>query len=167
MTFILDTNVVSDRRRKRPHPGVGGWIMQTGWRDLRTTVVTVTEIQRGIERTRRSDAALARRLEAWLDGMLTVGEPMVVEMGVQASRLLGRMYETPGLRHFVIIDPAASDPATGADLAIAAIAIATTSTVATGNVRHFLQINQFFPLPGLFNPFDQTWHIGPVPSVVP
>jgi hypothetical protein len=74
--FILDTNVISDLRRKRPHPAVKQWIMETGWENLSMTVVSVTEIQRGIERIRPSDPALARSLDAWLDGMLAVGEPM-------------------------------------------------------------------------------------------
>jgi predicted nucleic acid-binding protein len=162
MIFVLDTNIISNLRKKRPHPAVRQWVMETGWENLSMTVVSVTEIQRGIERTRALDPALAQALETWLDGMLAVGEPLVLEMGVRASRLLGRMYETPGLRHFVITDPRAKEQATGADLSIAAIAIATGGFVASGNTRHFCQINDSFPLPGLFNPFDQTWPITPV-----
>jgi hypothetical protein len=33
--------------------------------------------------------------------------------------------------------------------------------IASGNTRHFCQINERFPLPGLFNPFDQTWPVTP------
>ena len=162
--FILDTNIVSNLRKKRPHPAVKQWVMETGWENLSMTVVSVTEIQRGIERTRASDPSLAQNLETWLDGMLAVGEPMVLEMGVHAARLLARMYETPGLRHFVITDPRAREQATGADLSIAAIAIATGGLIASSNTRHFCQINDRFPLPGLFNPFDQTWAVMPVAS---
>ncbi|MSP02762.1 MAG: PIN domain-containing protein [Acetobacteraceae bacterium] len=167
MMFVLDTNIISDLRKKRPHPAVAEWIAETGWRELRMTVVSVTEIQRGIERTRAPDPSLARNLERWLDGMLAVGEPAVLEMGVAAARLLARMYETPALRHFVVTDPRARDPATGADLSIAAIAIAAGGVVATGNVRHFRQIDAVFPLPGLFNPFDRTWPVDPVPPSPP
>lgn len=159
--FILDTNIVSNRRKKRPHPAVTRWLAQTGWEDIATTVVTITEIQRGIERVRVSNLAVAERLDRWLDGLVAAGEPQVLPMGVEASRLLGRMYETPALRHFIVSDPRAKEPATGSDLSIAAIAIAAGATVATANVRHFLQINQCFPLPGLFNPVDQAWHLEP------
>jgi hypothetical protein len=160
--FVLDTEIVSNLRKKRPHPAVKKWVTDTGWENLSMTVVSVTEIQRGIERTRTSHPALAQNLETWLDGMLVVGEPMVLELGVHAARLLARMYETPSLRHFVVTDSRTSGPATGADLSIAAIAIATGSVIASSNVRHFRQINGRFPLPGLFNPFDQTWPIAPV-----
>lgn len=164
MMFVLDTNIVSNLRKKRPHPAVKQWVMDTGRENLSMTVVSVTEIQRGIERTRAADPPLARQLEAWLDGMLAVGEPMVLDMGVPAARLLARMYENPRLRHFVAADPRARQQATGADLSIAAIAIATGSIVATGDTSHFSQINAVFPLPGLFNPFDQSWPLGPASS---
>jgi hypothetical protein len=162
--FNLDTGIVSNLRKQRPHPVVKQWVMETGWENLSMTLVSVTEIQRGIERTRASDLVLARNLDTWLDGMPAVGEPMVLELGVRAARLPERMYETPGLRDFVITDPNAAEQATGADLSIAAIAITTGSVIASGNTRHFCQINDRFRLPGLFNPFDQTWPVMPVLS---
>jgi toxin FitB len=157
--FILDTNVLSTFRKKKPHPAVVRWVARAGWEEIATTVVTVTEIQRGIERTRTQHPAVAVETERWLTGMLAVGEPQVFPINVQAARLLGRMYETPALRHFVITDPKAKDPATGSDLAIAAIAIAANAAVATNDIGHFLQINDVFPLPGLFDPLNQTWHV--------
>jgi predicted nucleic acid-binding protein len=162
--FILDTNVLSTFRKKKPHPAVVRWVARAGWDEIATTVVTVTEIQRGIERARAQHPGAANDAERWLTGMLAVGEPQVLPMNVQAARLLGRMYETPALRHFVMTDPKAKDPATGSDVAIAAIAIAANATVATNNIRHFLQINDVFPLFGLFDPLNQTWHVRPMAS---
>ena len=40
-------------------------------------------------------------------------------------------------------------------------AIAEKATVATNNIGHFLQINDVFPLFGLFDPINQTWHVQP------
>jgi toxin FitB len=162
--FVLDTNIISSLGKKRPHPGLARWIAATDWRDLRTTVVTVTEIQRGIERVRTQNDAFAREIEGWLDTLLAASGPNVLTMDVEASRLLGKMYETPTLRHFITTDPNARDQATGSDLAIAAIAITAGYAVATANTRHFLQIHQAFPLTGLFNPFEQTWHVEPAPA---
>jgi hypothetical protein len=45
----------------------------------------------------------------------------------------------------------------GADLAIAAIAISRQMIVATGNVDHFNEINVSFPLAGVCNPLNGTW----------
>ncbi len=65
------------------------------------------------------------------------------------------MIETPALRHFTLSDPRQKTIKTGADLAIAAIAITHGATIATGNTAHFAQISQHFPLPGLLNPFQR------------
>ena len=129
--------------------------------DVATTVVTIHEIQRGIERVRLASPVIAARIETWLEGLLATQDPPVLPMDVGAWRLLGKMYETPELRHFLVTDPRASEPATGEDLAIAAIAIVGSYPIATRNIRHFRQIAEHFPLSGLFDPFDGTWHIEP------
>jgi predicted nucleic acid-binding protein len=159
--FVLDTNIISNLRRKRPHPALARWIAQTEWRDLRTTVVTVTEIQCGIERVRPQNDALAQEIERWLEALLAASELNILNLDVAASRLLGKMHETPALRHFITTDPNAREQANGADLAIAAISITAGCVVVTENTRHLLQIDKAFPLPGLFNPIDQTWHVEP------
>jgi toxin FitB len=158
MMFVLDTNVLSAFRKKRPNPAVVRWVARIGWQQVVTTVVTITEIQRGIERTRLHHSDVARETDDWLDGMLAVGEPQVLPLNVDAARLIGRMYETPSLKHFIITDPRAKHQATGADLAIAAIAIVFGATVATNNAAHFRQIDAAFPLPGLIDPFGLGEH---------
>ncbi len=159
--FILDTNILSTFRKRKPHPAIARWAAEVSRDDIATTVVTITEIQRGIERARSQHPATAHEAEAWLNGMLAVGEPQVLPMNVDAARLLGRMYESPSLRHFIITDPQAKNQATGADLAIAAIAITVDASVVTNNVKHYLQIHAVFPLHGLFDPTSQIWHIEP------
>jgi predicted nucleic acid-binding protein len=161
VSFLLDTNIISNLRRKRPHPTLARWIARTEWRDLKTTVVTVTEIQCGIERVRTQNDTLAHEIEGWLEALLAASELNILNMDVAASRLLGKMHETPELRHFITTHPSAREQATGADLAIAAISITANCVVATDNTRHFLQIDKAFPLPGVFNPIDQTWHVEP------
>jgi predicted nucleic acid-binding protein len=65
--FLLDTNVVSELRRPRPHGGVVAWLRSIPEAGLRISAVTLGEIQRGIEITRRRDAAKAREIELWAD----------------------------------------------------------------------------------------------------
>jgi predicted nucleic acid-binding protein len=159
--FILDTDVVSNLRKKKPHPNLVSWIDDIGWQDLATTVLTVMEIQIGIERARRSNAATADSVQQWFAGLLQVGKPHVLPLGTDAALLLGRMNETPALRNFLGQDPTTKKTKTGADLAIASIAIAHNAVVATGNGSDFLVINQHFHLPGLYDPFDGKWLIEP------
>lgn len=65
--FLLDTNVVSELRRTRPHGAVLAWIGGVADHDLHLSAVTLGEIQAGIEITRGQDAAKAAEIEAWAD----------------------------------------------------------------------------------------------------
>jgi hypothetical protein len=155
--FILDTDVLSNLRKTKKHPLVRGWIERTGWQDISTTVVTVAEIQCGIERQKPSDPEYARATQHWLDQLLDVGGPQIHPLDIKAALLLARMHETPALRNFVVPDVKQKRRRTAADLAIAAIAITEGAVVATGNHDHFENINDSFPLTGIFNPFEDAW----------
>jgi predicted nucleic acid-binding protein len=65
--YLLDTNVVSELRKPRPHGGVLVWLRSVDDKDLFLSAVTVGEIQAGIELTREQDSAKAAELEAWLE----------------------------------------------------------------------------------------------------
>lgn len=65
--FLLDTNVVSELRRPRPHGGVLAWLQSVDDSQLFLSAVTLAEIQAGIELTREQDAGKAQEIERWLD----------------------------------------------------------------------------------------------------
>jgi toxin FitB len=65
--FLLDTNVVSELRRARPHGAVVAWLNSVAEASLRVSAATLGEIQRGIEMMRVRDPAKARDIEAWAD----------------------------------------------------------------------------------------------------
>jgi toxin FitB len=67
MAFLLDTNVVSELRKPRPHGAVLAWLQRVDDADLHLASVTLGEIQAGIERTREQDPAKASEIERWLD----------------------------------------------------------------------------------------------------
>ncbi len=68
--YLLDTNVVSELRRPRPHLAVLDWIAKVPAEQLFVSAVTVGEIQAGIETTRQQDEEKAKELEVWLDKVL-------------------------------------------------------------------------------------------------
>lgn len=162
--ILLDTDILSNLRKKRPHPRLLLWIDEVGWEELASTAWTVMEIQIGIERARRTDLTIAEAVQNWLAGLLESGTPQILPLDADAAMILGRMRETPGLRDFLVQHPGAKETKTGADLAIAAIAIAHGAVVATNNEKDFLTINRLFPLPGLYNPFSGDWVIEPTDS---
>ncbi|MBV9252391.1 MAG: type II toxin-antitoxin system VapC family toxin [Acetobacteraceae bacterium] len=65
--FLLDTNVVSELRTRRPHPAVVAWLNAVPENELHLSAVTIGELQAGVEITRRQDAAKATEIEGWLD----------------------------------------------------------------------------------------------------
>jgi toxin FitB len=65
--YVLDTNVISELRRIRPHGGVMAWLRSVDDRDLNVSAVSFGEIQAGVERTRETDPAKAAEIEAWAD----------------------------------------------------------------------------------------------------
>lgn len=67
--FLLDTMVISELRRQRPHGAVLAWLKGVDDADLRLSAVTLGEIQAGIEMTRKQNPMRAGELEAWLDAV--------------------------------------------------------------------------------------------------
>jgi len=66
--FLLDTNVVSELRRKRPEPRVLHWFERVDDKQLYLSVLTIGEIRRGIERL--TDPMQRSQLTLWLEGTL-------------------------------------------------------------------------------------------------
>lgn len=64
MSFLLDTNVVSEWLKPRPNPGVVSWLATVDEDQTCLSVVTITELRYGIERLQAG--ARRRRLDAWL-----------------------------------------------------------------------------------------------------
>ncbi len=72
MKFLLDTNVISEiRKRERAHPNVVQWVRDTPAKDIGTSVIVLAEIRRGIELKRRNDPEQARSLDRWFAQMRT------------------------------------------------------------------------------------------------
>ena len=96
--YLLDTNVVSELRRPRPHGAVLDWIAGVPADQLFVSAVTVGEIQAGIEITREQDDAKAEELEAWLDkvlasyGVLPMDAPAFREWGAAHARQVGHYH---------------------------------------------------------------------------
>src|ERR1035438_5785669 len=120
--YLLDTNVVSELRKLKPHGAVVAWLRQLREDQLLISAVTLGELQAGVERTRQQDPAKAGEIEAWVD---RVSESFqVVPMDAACFREWGRLRR--GKPDEVI-----------EDAMIAATARVHSLAVATRNVRHF------------------------------
>src|SRR6185295_14261063 len=65
--YLLDTNVISELRRPRPHGGVVAWLEGVADDDLHLSAVTLGELQAGVEITREQDPEKASQIESWID----------------------------------------------------------------------------------------------------
>ena len=132
--YLLDTNIVSELRRPRPHQAVLDWIQGQPPDALHLAAVTIGEIQAGIEITREQDAAKAAELDEWLDHVLATYRILPVDAIAfkEWARLMHRQSDT-----------------LMQDALIAAVAIANRLTIVTRNVRDFQDMNV-----SILNPFN-------------
>jgi predicted nucleic acid-binding protein len=94
VSYLLDTNVLSEVRRPRPSPAVAAWFEHADAADLFVSVLVVGEIRQGIERLRGRDAPRAEVFEAWLgaleaeftDRLLPVDRPVADTWGRLTAR---------------------------------------------------------------------------------
>jgi len=70
VSYLLDTNVVSEWTKPRPNPGVIEWLSRVDEDEVFLSVVTFAELRHGIERL--PSGRRRRRLDEWLRGELAL-----------------------------------------------------------------------------------------------
>ena len=94
--YLLDTNVVSELRRPRPHGTVLAWLQAVDDAQLFISAVTLGEIQAGIELTREQDTDKASEIEAWLDQVAAAYNVLPLDAAAfrEWARLMHRRSDT-------------------------------------------------------------------------
>ena len=131
--FLLDTNVVSEVRKHKPHGGVVAWLTDLQEDQIFISAVTLGELQAGIEMTRRQDGVKAKEIEQWVDQL--EASYQILPMDSVAFREWGRLMHGKS-DHLV------------EDGMIAATARTQGLVVATRNEIDFKQLDV-----AVFNPF--------------
>ena len=132
--YLLDTNIVSELRRKKPHGAVVAWLHSVDDKDLYLASVTLAEIQAGIELTREQNAERAAELEVWLDDVAATYN--ILNLDGSAFRTWAKLMHKKSDTLYE-------------DGMIAAIAKANKLIVVTRNITDFAA----FDVP-LLNPFE-------------
>jgi predicted nucleic acid-binding protein len=120
--YLLDTNVISELRKPKPHDAVLSWLRATPDSDLNISAVSLGEIQAGIELTRDQDPVKAAEIEAWADQV--AASHNILSMDARIFRLWARLMHRQSDTVYE-------------DAMIAATALAHNLIVVTRNVRDF------------------------------
>ena len=91
MKYLLDTNVVSELRKTKPHGGVLAWLKNLRDEQIFLSVVTLGELQRGIERTTARDRIKAEEIEAWVERL--AGSAQILPMDGRCFREWARLMQ--------------------------------------------------------------------------
>jgi toxin FitB len=91
VTYLLDTNVLSEIRKKAPDPGVSAWFASVPDDELFLSVLVVGEIRQGIERLARRDLAQAEIFEQWLGRLVHAYGDRIVPITARVAEAWGRL----------------------------------------------------------------------------
>ncbi len=133
--YLIDTNVVSELRKPKPHGGAVAWLHSLELGQAFFSAVTFGEIQRGVELTRRQDPVKANEIEAWAAQLERTSQILSMDAACfrEYARLMHRRSDT-----------------LGEDAMMAATARVHGLTVSTRNERDFAHFDV-----AVLNPFKQ------------
>jgi len=137
VTYLLDTNVISEARKRRPDAHVMAFFDAVSSADVFISVLTIGEIRIGIERLRRKDANQANALDEWLAGLRATYADRIAGVDASIAEEWGRLN--------------APDPVPVIDGLLAATARCRGWTLVTRNTADLARSGV-----RLVNPFEPT-----------
>ena len=119
--YLLDTNVLSETRRKKADSGVISFLKSVEPSLLYLSVLTIGEFRKGVVAKKREDADAAARLSNWIDGLELSFADRILGIDVAIAKLWG---EWSGER-----------PRSVVDTLLAATAVVRKLTLVSRNIR--------------------------------
>ncbi|MFE6645274.1 type II toxin-antitoxin system VapC family toxin [Nocardioides sp. NPDC057772] len=136
MRYLIDTNVVSELRKKRPDPAVIEWVNGLGPDEVHLSVLTVGELRAGAARlAARGDEIAAQALTVWIEGLVEQYDDQVLPV---TAAVADRWGELNSVR-----------PLPAVDSLLAATALEHGLTVSTRNAKDFASTGV-----DVYNPFS-------------
>ncbi|UCM85940.1 MAG: type II toxin-antitoxin system VapC family toxin [Rickettsia endosymbiont of Culicoides impunctatus] len=136
MRYILDTNILSELKRKIPNTKVLAWINQIPTELLYISCISVGEIKKGILKKAKTDISTALILENWLEDILISYSNKILNIDLVVCQKWAELLIIDGTNDI--------------DSQLAAQAIVHDMVLVTRNTKHF---NKFGVK--LLNPFEE------------
>jgi toxin FitB len=94
VAYLLDTNVVSELRKRNPRRSVLAWQQSQIRAEVYLSCLVIGEIRQGIERMRPRDPKQAEPLDRWLAGLISTYRDRVLPVTVDIAQEWGRLNAT-------------------------------------------------------------------------
>ena len=121
LQYLLDTNVLSETRKKRADAGVIAFLQAAEASTLYISVLTLGELRKGVAKKMREDEYEAKKLAGWVDGLEYSFADRILGIDAETARLWG--------------DWSSERPRPVVDTLLAATAVLRGLTLVTRNIR--------------------------------
>ncbi|MGA3346836.1 MAG: type II toxin-antitoxin system VapC family toxin [Terracidiphilus sp.] len=121
LEYLLDTNVLSETRKKKADAGVISFLESADSSTLYISVLTLGELRKGIAKKQREDPEMAKRLAGWAEGLELSFADRILGIDVATARLWGNW--------------SSERPRPVVDTLLAATAVLHGLTYVTRNIR--------------------------------
>jgi len=121
LEYLLDTNVLSETRKKKADAGVISFLEGADSSTLYISVLTLGELRKGVAKKQREDPEMAKRLAVWAEGFELSFADRILGIDAAMARLWGNW--------------SGERPRPVVDTLLAATAVLHGLTFVTRNVR--------------------------------
>jgi predicted nucleic acid-binding protein len=135
MKYLLDTNIISELRKKKPDQKLIEWYQTIDTDSIFISCITIGEINHGIHKIRKTDKELSIKLNLWLEEIKTTHSDRIISVDIDIAMIWGELLSF--------------NSTNSTDALIAAQGIKHKMTIVTRNTSHFKDFKV-----KIINPFE-------------
>jgi predicted nucleic acid-binding protein len=136
MNYLLDTNIISELKKRQPNSNVLSWFEATCTNQLYFSAITIGELRSGAIKKSKTDKEQGYKLTQWIDVIVAKYSEQILNIDLETCEEWAQLIS--------------NDNTNGIDSLIAAQAITKNMTLVTRNIKHFKMFNV-----KLLNPFEE------------